>query len=197
MFTGLVEAVGVVTELREKEESLSVTLRSDELAATLSPGDSIAVDGICLTVTAREADEFEVDVVATTVSRTTIGDFEVGRSVNLERALKAGSPMGGHIVQGHVDGVGTVVALVSVAGETQLTIELPEDVLKYTVPRGSLTVNGVSLTVAELLGNVAQLAIIPYTLERTNLSRLTASMQVNLEADLIGKYVAAMMVPHS
>ena len=96
-----------------------------------------------------------------------------------------------------IDGVGTVVALVPVAGETQLTIELPEDVLKYTVPRGSLTVNGVSLTVAELVGNVAQLAIIPYTLERTNLSRLTASMQVNLEADLIGKYVAAMMVPHS
>lgn len=197
MFTGLVEVVGEVVDIREREESLSLRVRSTELAETLSPGDSIAVDGICLTVTEQSADWFGVDAVTTTVQRTTIADFTVGRQVNLEGALRAGSPMGGHIVQGHVDGTGTVVDMVAEAGETQLTIMLPEDVLRYTVPRGSLTVDGVSLTVAELTGNVARLAIIPYTLERTNLSRLTASMQVNLEADLIGKYVAAMMVPHS
>lgn len=197
MFTGLVEVVGEVVEIREREESLSLRVRSTELAEMLSPGDSIAVDGICLTVTEQDADWFGVDAVTTTVKRTTIAGFTVGRRVNLEGALRAGSPMGGHIVQGHVDGTGTVVDMVPEAGETQLTIQLPEDVLKYTVPRGSLTVDGVSLTVAELTGNVARLAIIPYTLERTNLSRLAASMQVNLEADLIGKYVAAMMVPHS
>ena len=139
---------------------------------------------------------FGVDAVSTNESRTTISGFEVGRRVNLERPLRAGTPMGGHIVQGHIDGVGTVVEFEPMPGETQLRIELPEDVLRYTVPRGSLTVDGVSLTVAELAGNVAQLAIIPYTLGRTNLSRLTASTRVNLEADLIGKYVAAMMVPH-
>lgn len=197
MFTGLVEVVGEVVDIREREESMSLRVRSKELARSLSPGDSIAVDGICLTVTEQDADWFGVDAVTTTVQRTTIADFEVGRRVNLEGALRAGSPLGGHIVQGHVDGTGTVVDMVPEAGETQLTIELPEEVLRYTVPRGSLTVDGVSLTVAELTGNVARLAIIPYTLERTNLSRLTASMQVNLEADLIGKYVAAMIAPHS
>ena len=197
MFTGLVEVVGEVVDIREREESLSLRVRSTELARSLSPGDSIAVDGICLTVTEQDADWFGVDAVTTTVQRTTIADFAVGRRVNLEGALRAVSPMGGHIVQVHVDGTGTVVDMVPEAGETQLTIELPEEVLRYTVPRGSLTVDGVSLTVAELTGNVARLAIIPYTLERTNLSRLTASMQVNLEADLIGKYVAAMIAPHS
>ena len=197
MFTGLVESVGIVAEIHDKGESMALTVQSAELAESLEPGDSIAVDGICLTVTGREADRFSVDAVTTTVQRTTIAGYSVGREVNLERALRAGDPMGGHIVQGHVDGPGKVVSFIEAPGERQLRIELPEQVLKYTVPRGSITVDGVSLTVAELTGNVAQMAIIPYTLERTNLGRLTASVQVNLEADLIGKYVAAMVAPYS
>ena len=197
MFTGLIETVGEILAMERGTDSLSLRVGSPTLAGDLSDGDSVAVDGICLTVTARGADWFSVDAVTTTVERTTIGGFSPGRKVNLEPALRAGSPMGGHIVQGHVDGVGTVVSMERAEGETRLKIELPPEVRRYTVPRGSLTVDGVSLTVAELGGNVAELAIIPYTLQRTNLSRLAASMPVNLEADLIGKYVAAMMVPHS
>jgi riboflavin synthase len=197
MFTGLVETVGEILAIERGTDSLSLKVGSPTLAANLSDGDSVAVDGICLTVTGHGADWFTVDAVTTTVERTTIGGFSPGRRVNLEPALRAGSPMGGHIVQGHVDGVGTVVSMETAEGETRLAIGLPLEVLRYTVPRGSLTVDGVSLTVAELAGNVAELAIIPYTLQRTNLSRLTASMPVNLEADLIGKYVAAMMEPHS
>lgn len=197
MFTGLIETVGEVLSIDRRTDSLSLKVGSPVLAGGLADGDSVAVDGVCLTVTGHGADWFSVDAVTTTVKRTTIGGFSPGRKVNLEPALRAGSPMGGHIVQGHVDGVGTVVSMESGEGETRLAIELPADVRRYTVPRGSLTVDGVSLTVAELVGNVAELAIIPYTLQRTNLSRLAASMPVNLEADLIGKYVAAMMVPHS
>lgn len=196
MFTGLVEHVGEVVRVERNEEGARLTVRAAEFAGSLQPGDSIAVDGACLTVTDSIEGEFSFDAVGTTLSRTTIGQYSTGRRVNLERAVRAGSPLGGHLVQGHVDAVAEVVDMRPSGESWRLRVRLPEEVLPYSVARGSLAVDGVSLTIAELAENVAEMAIIPYTLERTNFGRLEASSQVNLEADLIGKYVAGLLGPY-
>lgn len=198
MFTGLIEHVGEVTGREEREGGARFTIRGPGLVPELVPGDSVAVDGVCLTVTEPpDADgSFAVDAVPTTLGRTTLGEVGAGRRVNLEPAVRAGDPLGGHIVQGHVDGVGTVVAVDREEDALVLRIRLPEAVAATTVERGSLTVDGVSLTVAGLSDGVAKLAIIPYTLGHTNLNRLEAEARVNLEADLIGKYVARLLDPY-
>lgn len=196
MFTGLVECVGKVVLVEPMDDGIRLTLRAAHLADSLRPGDSIAVDGTCLTVTEGYEDEFAVDAVGTTLSRTTIGRYAPGRDVNLERAVRAGNPLGGHLVQGHIDAVGEVLAMRAAGDSWRLKIRLPPEVLPYSVARGSLAVDGVSLTIAELSEDVAEMAIIPYTLEQTNLGRLETSSMVSLEADLIGKYVARLLEPY-
>jgi riboflavin synthase len=196
MFTGLVEHVGEVVRIEQNEEGVRLTVRAAAFTDKLQPGDSIAVDGTCLTVTATHGGEFSFDAVGTTLSRTTIGQYVPGRQVNLEQAVRAGSPLGGHLVQGHVDAVADVLEMQPTGESWRLRIRLPPEVLPYCVARGSLAVDGVSLTIAELTGNVAEIAIIPYTLEQTNFGRLEAASQVNLEADLIGKYVAGLLGPY-
>lgn len=198
MFTGLVQHVGQLSS-RTNDAGGAGGVRFEfvapGLAAELAPGDSVAVDGVCLT--AAEIDTmtgtFAVDAVPTTLERTTLADMEPGRRVNLERAVRAGEPLGGHIVQGHVDGVGVVTAASHDDEALVLGIRLPDTVAPFTVERGSLTVDGVSLTVAGLSGGVAKLAIIPYTLGHTNLGRLKVGALVNLEADVIAKYVARLL----
>lgn len=188
MFTGLVEAVGAIVQ-REPLDGGAVLRIETPLAGELEEGESIAVDGACLSVVAADADAFRVEAIRTTLSRTTLRDAAPGRRVNLERALRAGDRLGGHFVQGHVDAVGEV-AEVEPAGETVLVrIRLPEEVARITIARGSLAVDGVSLTVNELEGTVAEVAIIPYTWRHTALDRLGAGARVNLEGDLLGKYV--------
>ncbi len=196
MFTGLVEDVGEVVLVEPTDCGIRLTLRADSLAGELKPGDSIAVDGTCLTVTEVEKDGFSVDVVGTTLSRTTIGQYGRGRVVNLECAVRMGSPLGGHLVQGHVDAVGEVLSIQPDGGSWRLRIRLPKEVLGYSVTRGSIAVDGVSLTIARLTESIAEMAIIPYTLEQTNFGRLETSSMVNLEADLIGKYVARLLGPY-
>jgi len=196
MFTGLVEDVGEVMLVVSMDDGIRLTLQAVSLAGDMEPGDSIAVDGTCLTVTDLTPDGFSLDVVGTTLSRTTIGEYVPGRVVNLERAVRVGSALGGHLVQGHVDAVGEVDSMLSTGDSWRLRIQLPDEVLATSVARGSLAVDGVSLTIAELSGNVAEMAIIPYTLERTNFGRLETSSLVNLEADLIGKYVARLLGPY-
>ncbi len=196
MFTGLVEDVGEVTRVVSMDDGIQLTLQAVSLSGDMEPGDSIAVDGTCLTVTDLTPDGFSLDVVGTTLSRTTIGEYVPGRVVNLERAVRVGSALGGHLVQGHVDAVGEVASMLSMGDSWRLRIQLPDEVLATSVARGSLAVDGVSLTIAELSGNVAEMAIIPYTLERTNFGRLETSSLVNLEADLIGKYVARLLGPY-
>lgn len=196
MFTGLVQHVGEVTVREYGSGGTRFVMNAPELAPELTPGDSVAIDGVCLTVVDLQLAAFVVEAVPTTLARTTLGEMEPGRRVNLERAMRAGEPLGGHLVQGHVDSVGEVVAADEEAEALLLRIRLPEDVEAFTVERGSLTVDGVSLTVAALSGGVAKLAIIPYTLGHTNLGRLAAGSRVNLEADLIGKYVARLLDPY-
>lgn len=196
MFTGLVQAVGTVEERRAFDEGLAFRVRAPGWAEDLEPGESVAVDGVCQTVVSAGDGAFGFQSIRTTLSRTTLSGYRPGRRVNLERALRAGDRLGGHFVQGHVDGVGRVAG-VEPAGETVfLRIALPASVADVTVARGSLAVDGVSLTVAGLEGGVAELAIIPYTWSHTSLSRLWEGEGVNLEADLIAKVVRELVAPH-
>ena len=196
MFTGLVETTGRVVAVAPGDANTEFVVEAPDVAAELAEGDSIAVDGVCQTVTSVEAPRFGFVSVPATLNRTTFGDFRVGREVNLERALLAGQPMGGHLVQGHVDGVATVEAVEPLADGARLRIRLPAAVARVTVARGSLAVDGVSLTVAEIAGEVAEIAIIPYTFSHTSFGRLRAGATVNVEADLIGKYVEKLVRPH-
>jgi len=196
MFTGLVQQVGEVTAREDATGGARIAIKTAAPIPGLAPGDSVAVDGVCLTVTELRTGTIFVDAVSTTLGRTTLGEIGPGRRVNLEAAVRAGEPLGGHIVQGHVDGVGVVTAVSRDEEALVLGIRLPDAVAPFTVERGSLTVDGVSLTVAELSGRVAKLAIIPYTLGHTNLGRLEEGALVNLEADVIAKYVARLLTPY-
>ena len=194
MFTGLIEEVGRVREPRSLENGRAFRIEAGRVLAGLALGDSVAVDGVCLTVTHLDVQSFEVQAVATTLERTTLGGYAEGRRVNLERAMKLGDRLGGHLVQGHVDDVGTVRA-VSPKGELVLIdVELPGEVAGVTVLHGSITINGVSLTVNEMpASDVVGLAIIPFTWTHTALADLGPGDPVNVEGDLIGKYVRHLL----
>jgi len=196
MFTGLVETAGIVLRREEFEEGIRFRLSAPDLAGTLSEGDSLSIDGVCHTVFDIADEEFSFESVRTTLSRTTLGEFVPGREANLERAIRAGEPMGGHLVQGHVDGVGEMVE-VEHAGETVfLRFRMPDEVARLTVLYGSIAMDGISLTVNRLFQDVAEVAIIPYTWEHTNVRRLEGGTRVNLEADLVGKYVDQLLRPY-
>lgn len=198
MFTGLVENVGTVVSREPLEGGMRFRLAAPGLAAHLSDGESVALDGVCHTVFGvdESTESFEFESIRTTLSRTTLGEFEPGRRVNLERAIRAGDPMGGHLVQGHVDGTGELTE-VETAGETVfLRVRLPGEVQRLTVLYGSIAIDGISLTVNRLIEDVAEVAIIPYTFEHTNVGRLRAGDRVNLEADMIGKYVDRLLEPY-
>jgi riboflavin synthase len=191
MFTGIVVAVGRVSHVEELRDARRIRIETDAgFLATARDGDSIAVDGVCQTLVDSTADSFTVEAIGTTLSRTTIGEFEPGRAVNLEPALALGDRLGGHLVQGHVDGVGTVAAVVHSGEHVLLDVTLPPEVAEVTVLHGSLTIDGVSLTVNALPApGQAQVALIPYTWDHTNLSRLEAGSTVNLEGDMLGRFV--------
>jgi riboflavin synthase len=194
MFTGLVERVGRVTATRDLQQAREFSIAVPEWSGELKAGDSVSIDGICLTVVTLSDDGFGVQAVEPTLDRTTAGEWEIGRLVNLERALRAGDRMGGHIVQGHVDGTGEVLGIEPRDEQVTLDLILPNVVAEVTVLHGSITVDGVSLTVSELPEeDVARIALIPHTWSHTNLSRLVAGARVNLEGDLIGRYVVSYL----
>jgi riboflavin synthase len=194
VFTGIVEEVGRVLEVSPLGNGRAIRIAASEILPGLRLGDSIAVDGVCLTVTALRDDGFEMESVATTLERTTVGDFAPGRRVNLERALSLGARLGGHLVQGHVDGVGEVVAVRPLEELVLIDFTLPAEVAPATVLHGSIALNGISLTVNDLPSDgVAQVSIIPFTLEHTAIGDLRAGDRVNLEGDLIGKYVRRLL----
>lgn len=196
MFAGIVAAIGRIAVLEPREGSLRIEVRDVPFADRLSDGDSVALAGVCLTVCERFADGFAVQAVDATLERTTVGRWSVGDAVNLEPALRAGDPLGGHLVQGHVDGVAEVVSVEEAGDDRAIEIRLPEAVEEVTVPQGSLTVDGVSLTVNRLTGPVARFAIIPYTWTHTTLARLARGDAVNVEGDVIGKYIRHAARPY-
>ena len=195
MFTGLVAAIGTIERVSEGETGREFRVRCPW--SDLEPGESIAINGACLTVRSCEAEAFVVSAIATTLDRTTIGTWTVGTRVNLERAMKVGDRLGGHIVQGHVDAVGTVRDVKRRDSALLVDIAVPPDVERLLVPHGSLTVDGVSLTVNRLPGpGTVQVALIDWTEHHTTLGRLQPGDRVHLEADVIGKYVQALIAPY-
>ena len=189
MFTGLVEAVGEVTEVKPTTGGARIRL-STALAPELANGDSLAVNGVCLTVVASDADSVHMDIGPETARITTLGTVRRGTVVNLERPLRADSRLGGHFVQGHVDGMGTVEELRQDGESYWLTVMFPAALAPYIVRKGSIAVNGISLTVAGVDDRRFDVQIIPYTWAHTNLQSTKAGDPVNLECDILGKYVA-------
>ena len=197
MFTGIVEAMGAVSEVATSAGGLRVRFSAPGVIEGLAVGQSVAVDGACLTAVEVHSDGFSVDVIGTTLERTVAGGYREGTRVNLERGLRLGEPLDGHIVQGHVDGVGEVLAVRSEGDPWLVEVRLPPEVEAVTISRGSITLNGVSLTVNSLPGSgTCQVALIPHTRKVTTLGDLRLGDLVNIEGDLIGKYVGRMLASH-
>jgi riboflavin synthase len=195
VFTGLITAIGRVSRVQRDAHGLELTLASPYEG--LEPGESVAVDGACLTVQSLDPAGFTVHVVATSLDRTTFGAHAAGRRVNLERALRIGDRLGGHIVQGHVDGIGDVLSVTERDDTRLLDLRVPTGVARVTVPLGSITVDGVSLTVNAMPApDVIQIALIPFTLQHTNLAERRAGDRVHVEGDALGKYVNGLLAPH-
>ena len=194
MFTGIVTAIGTIDKAEQRGGALRLWIAAPYVDLTL--GESVAVDGACLTVEEIDQARFAVQVVATSLGRTTFGELAVGRRVNLERALAVGERLGGHLVSGHVDGVAEVTRVEQVADGTLIELSLPAEVAEVTIPLGSLTVNGVSLTVNALPSPAsAEVSLIPHTLAVTTLGALRVGDQVHVEGDMIGKYVRQFVAP--
>jgi riboflavin synthase len=194
MFTGIIEEVGKVVKIEQRGENRQITIAAENTPQELKPGDSVAVSGVCLTALDINPRSFCADLAPETWARTSFSRMHEGALVNLELPMKADGRFGGHIVQGHVDGVGKLIELERIADSENwwLRIELPSEIEKYTVFKGSISIEGISLTVANLEQNVCTVAIIPHTVEMTNLGSLKPGDPVNLEADLIAKYVEKM-----
>ena len=196
MFTGMIEAAATIDALdrRGSDGRLRVSLaEAPEIAAGTKLGDSIAVNGCCLTVAEFASDHFSADLSAETLGRTSLGEKKAGDMVNLERPLAAGARMGGHFVQGHVDGVGRVAKVVPEGESWWLSIEVPEQLRRYVVEKGSIAVDGISLTVARWHDGIADIAVIPFTHTHTNVGAMGRGDAVNLEIDILAKYVESLL----
>ncbi len=193
MFTGIVRERGRVTAIEGDADGVRLRIEAPDTAARTAVGDSVSISGVCLTATAVADGALAFDAVAETLSRTSLGRLQPGAEVNLEPALRAGEPVGGHIVQGHVDGVGRVRSLEPEGDGARLTVEAAPDLLRYTVEKGSITVDGVSLTIASLDDDSFSVALIPHTLAETTLSGLAPGDDVNLEVDVLAKYVERLV----
>jgi riboflavin synthase len=192
MFTGIVTDIGTVRKAMPVAGGLELTIASGY--GDLEPGESVAVDGACLTVESATQNAFSVHVVRTSLDRTRFGDYADGRRVNLERALRMGDRLGGHLVQGHVDGLGTVESAEERDDVLLMNLRVPPDIARVSVSLGSITVDGVSLTVNAKPGaDVIQISLIPFTLQHTTLGERRPGDRVHLEADTVGKYVAALL----
>jgi riboflavin synthase len=192
VFTGIIETLGTVTSIDDGGDSSRLTIRGDVTDGT-SIGDSIAVNGVCLTATSVDGESFTADVMAETLRRSTLGTLSPGDVVNLERAATATTRLGGHLVQGHVDGVGQLTARQPAGAFDEITLALPDEVLRYVVEKGSIAIDGISLTVMAVDGSEIRIGLIPETLQRTTLGRREVGDKVNLEVDVIAKYVERLM----
>lgn len=193
MFTGLVEELGTLEAMTGSGQSSRLVIRAERVLEGVKTGDSIAVNGICLTVTSFSSRQFTVDVMPETLNKTSLRQLRQGQSVNLERAMRLGDRFGGHIVSGHVDGTGTVVSRQPHANAVLFRIAADASLLKYVIPRGSICIDGISLTVVDVDDAGFSVSIIPHTLAETSLRDRKVGDQVNLEADVIGKYVERLM----
>jgi riboflavin synthase len=194
MFTGLIQDVGTVESLDSGAEGARLRVATS-LSAAVEPGDSVAVNGACLTATTVDADGFETEAMNQTLEVTSLGGLEPGSRVNLELAMKASDRLGGHIVQGHVDGVGEVTSVEEDGFAKRLRMGLDRDLLRYAIDKGSIALDGVSLTIAELGEDWLEVSLIPETLERTTLGEASPGRKLNVECDVIAKHVERLVAP--
>lgn len=194
MFTGIVAEVGSITALDRSSGGVRFAVHAPRTSADLNVGESVAVNGVCLTVTDRKNRSFVVEAVGETLRKTTMGDLTKGSKVNLELALRFNDRVGGHLVLGHVDTVGVVKGITEKASSRLVTVAMPDPFMKYVIPVGSIAIDGVSLTIAHVEENAVVVSLIPHTLEVTTLNSLDTGTRVNLEFDVIGKYVERLVV---
>ena len=188
MFTGIIEEIGTIQEIRFMHEGAVITISAEKILPGLKIGDSVAVNGVCLTATSVETGDFACDISAETLRLSSFKQAKQGLRVNLERSLQLGGRLGGHIVQGHVDGIGSLLSRVPIGEGFEISFSFPRELERYLVYKGSIAVNGVSLTIASLGKESFSVAAIPLTLEETNLAMLHIGDPVNLEVDILGKY---------
>lgn len=193
MFTGIIEEIGEVTAIKRGAKSCEVSIRGNVVFSDLKIGDSVAVNGVCLTVTSIDKNVFTADVMPETMYRSGLGTLAKNSSVNLERAMPANGRFGGHIVAGHVDGVGFIRSMKNEDNAVWITITADENVMKYVVEKGSIAIDGISLTVAKVFKDAFSVSIIPHTASETTLLKRKPGDKVNLECDIIGKYVEKLI----
>lgn len=193
MFTGIVEEVGTIVSISKGAKSSKLTLQGKVIFEDMHIGDSIAVNGVCLTVTEKTANTFTVDVMAETLRRSSLGTLSKGSKVNMERAMAANGRFGGHIVSGHIDGTGTIESFVREDNAVWVTIAAPSKLLKYIIEKGSITIDGISLTVAYVDNQCFKVSLIPHTAANTTLLTKKAGDMVNLENDIVGKYIDKLL----
>lgn len=194
MFTGIIEEVGSVASIRKGAHSCVLTVNASRVLEDVHLGDSIATNGVCLTVTSFTSHSFSADVMHETFNRSSLGSLHIGSPVNLERAMLAGGRFGGHIVSGHIDGVGTISSIKEDDNAVWYTVEAPSNILRYIIEKGSITLDGISLTVAKVTNSNFSVSIIPHTRAQTNLASKKVGDVLNLENDLVGKYVERLML---
>lgn len=194
MFTGLVQDLGGVESVDSADDGARIRIAT-KLAGEISSGDSVAVNGVCLTATRVDANGFETEAMNQTLDVTALGGLEAGARVNLELAMRASDRLGGHIVQGHADGIGEIVSIENDGFARRLRIRLGPELIRYVVEKGSIALGGVSLTVSALGGDWAEVSLIPETLERTNLGAVVAGDRLNVECDVVAKYVERLAAP--
>ncbi len=193
MFTGIVEEIGTVVSISKGVQSSKLTLQGDVIFEDMHIGDSIAVNGVCLTVTTKTSNTFTVDVMAETLRRSSLGSLTSGGKVNMERAMAANGRFGGHIVSGHIDGTGEIESFVKEDNAVWVTIKTPAKILKYIIEKGSITIDGISLTVAYVDNHCFKVSVIPHTAANTTLLSKKPGDIVNLENDIVGKYIDKLL----
>lgn len=195
MFTGIIEETGVIENIKWGTNSAVLTIKAEKILEDLQLGDSIAVDGVCLTVVSIHSSSFQADVMHETLNRTILAKLGLGSEVNLERAMQLNGRFGGHIVSGHVDGMGTIVNIQKDDNAVWFTIQAEPGIMRYVIEKGSITIDGISLTVAKVTEDIFSVSIIPHTLKMTILKNCRVGDLVNLENDIVGKYVEKLLMP--
>lgn len=193
MFTGIVEEIGIISSMKNGINSSKLTITCNEVLEETKMGDSICTNGVCLTVTNISKNTFEADVMAETIRKSNLGTLNIGSKVNLERALSLNTRLGGHLVSGHIDGIGHITSIKEEDNALWISIKASTDILKYIIYKGSISIDGISLTVAYVDDDIFKVSIIPHTLQKTILLSKSVGDSVNLECDVIGKYVEKLL----
>ena len=193
MFTGIVERIGKIESIRNKKECKEFCIYLEHMFSDICIGDSISINGVCLTITKKESNYMNFDVIKETLNKTNLGSLLLGEFVNLERALSLSSRLSGHILQGHIEGVGVIIDYKKKKNETVMSIGVDPSLLIYCIPKGSIALDGISLTIAKIEDNIVDVALIPHTIENTNLNHKKVGDSLNIETDIIGKYIHQFM----